>query len=452
MFITWSLRLTGQIQKLLAREAQMTRKLSRTAEIRSVASKDRSQAESMLEEFIAGLFSIPVSNLKINLDQYSLNSLNGFFQSEKLDFFFKFHQEEGEEQMRGEYYRADILARAGLPVDQPVHISTLPGEQLLVYNRRSDPRFSDVLLELDQSDDPILIVRATSAEARLNDHVLACAIESLQPITPAQSTSEPIHRLFYERLIDQPNGTYPGGRFARFYTNRKFLFPDGVELSWDQINYARPVVNGMERRLSLQEMFDWAHTRYAPENLADAGGVVAHGDAHNANVWYERGAKEDRLAFFDPAFAGDRVPSLVAEVKSTFHNIFAHPYWLYNPEIAKERYVAKVRLESGQLFIDTNWDVSAVRKALLKTKARHFWKPWLAHLLSKDLLPDDWEDVIRIGLFLSPTLVMNLNAGEGAGRHNPISSAIGLAIALSAGSAPITGSDMFSDFFDEIRP
>ena len=48
--------------------------------------------------------------------------------------------------------------------------------------------------------------------------------------------------------------------------------------------------------------------------------------------------------------------------------------------------------------------------------------------------------------------VMNLNAGEGAGRHNPISSAIGLAIALSVGSAPITGSDMFSDFFDEIRP
>ena len=430
----------------------MTRQSSRTAEIRSVALKDRSSAESMLEEFIAKIFSIPVSNLKINLDQYSLNSLNGFFRSEELDFFFKFHQEEGEEHMRGEYYRADILARAGLPVDQPVHISTLPGEQLLIYKRRSDPRFSDVLLELDQSGDPVLIARATSAEARLNDHILACAIESLRPITPEESASEPIHRLFYERLIDQPNGTYPGGRFARFYTNRRFLFPGDVELSWNQIKNARPVVNGIERCRSLQEMFDLAHKRYAPEALADAGGIVAHGDAHNANVWYERGAKEDRLAFFDPAFAGDRVPSLLAEVKSTFHNIFAHPFWLYDPQIAKQTYQAKVRLEAGRLFIDTNWDISVVRKALLKTKAAHFWKPWLSHLMSKGLLPNDWEDVIRIGLFLSPTLVMNLNAGEGADRHNSISSAIGFAVALAAGSPPINGRDMFSDFFDDIRP
>ena len=174
----------------------MTRQSSRTAEIRSVALKDRSRAESMLEEFIAEIFSIPVSNLMINLDQYSLNSLNGFFRSEELDFFFKFHQEEGEEHMRGEYYRADILARAGLPVDQPVHISTLPGEQLLIYKRRSDPRFSDVLLELDQSNDPVLIARATSAEARLNDHILACAIESLRPITPRSRHQSPFIACF----------------------------------------------------------------------------------------------------------------------------------------------------------------------------------------------------------------------------------------------------------------
>jgi hypothetical protein len=72
--------------------------------------------------------------------------------------------------------------------------------------------------------------------------------------------------------------------------------------------------------------------------------------------------------------------------------------------------------------------------------------------MSKGLLSDDWEDVIRIGLFLSPTLVMNLNAGDGADRHNSISSAIGFAVALAAGSPPINGSDMFSDFFDDIRP
>ena len=106
---------------------------SSTAEIRAIARHDIPRAEAMLEFFITKVFGLSVSDLRINVDQYSLNSLNGFLTSNGLQFFFKFHQEEGEETMRGEYYRADILARAGLPVDQPVHISALPGEQLLVY-------------------------------------------------------------------------------------------------------------------------------------------------------------------------------------------------------------------------------------------------------------------------------------------------------------------------------
>ncbi len=425
---------------------------SRTAEIRAVAVQDRAAAERMLEAFIAGLFDIPVTALAINLDQYSLNSLNGFFRSGERAFFFKFHQEEGEEAMRGEYYRAEILSKAGLPVDQPVYISTLPGEQLLVYARRADPRFSDVLFGLDQSDDPAATARATMAEARLNDHILSCAKATLRPITPAESAAEPVHRLFFERLVEPPARSYPGGRMARFYHGKRFLFPGDLWLSWEEMHDAIPVINGVNHARSLGAMFDLAHRRYAPAALADAGGIVAHGDAHNANVWYERGHDVDRLAFFDPAFAGDGVPSLLAEVKSTFHNIFAHPLWLYNPEMLAGRYDATVSLRDGQLCIDTDWTPSPVRKALLDTKARHFWKPWLAHLAGRSMLPADWEDVIRIGLFLSPTLVMNLNAGDGAGKHTPLSSAIGFAVALAAGSAPLSGRDMFSDFFDTIRP
>jgi hypothetical protein len=425
---------------------------SRTAEIRAVARNDTQRAEMILEKFISELFNIPTAELKINQDQYSLNSLNGFFTSGETKYFFKFHQEEGEAEMRGEYYRADILARAGLPVDQPVHISTLPGEQLLVYKRRTDPRFSDVLFELDQRPDKAAIARAVTAEAALNDHILACAQTSLKPITAEESSAEPIHRLFRERLIDQGTNAFPGGRYKRFYVGKRFDFPNGVSIPWDDLKTARPVINGLEYSKSFGELFDLAYARYAPESLADAGGIVAHGDAHNANVWYERGETADHLTFFDPAFAGDKVPALVAEAKSTFHNIFAHPFWLYNPEMAAERFNATTRLESGRLLIETDWRPSEIRQRLLATKAKHFWKPWLATLKTAALLPQDWETVIRIGLFLSPTLVMNLNAGEGAERHNPTSSAIGLSVALSAGAHPLTGTDMFTEFFDEIRP
>jgi hypothetical protein len=417
-----------------------------------MAQKDIRGAETMLASLIADLFAIPVHDLRINADQYSLNSLNGFFTSESAEFFFKFHQEDGEEQMRGEYYRADILARAGLPVDQPVHISTLPGEQLLVYRRRSDPRFSDVLFELDESPTVTAIARAVAAEAALNDHILSCAKASLSLITPEQSGAEPIHRLFHERLVDQDTRQFPGGRYAKFYVDKRFEFPNGVSITWTQLQAARPIINGLAYRLSVGDAFNMANARYQPELLADAGGIVAHGDAHNANVWYERGEAADRLAFFDPAFAGDKVPSLVAEVKSTFHNIFAHPFWLYNPEIAARRFTASVRLDGGDLIIDTDWRLTEIREHLLKIKAERYWKPWLATLSDRGMLPPDWEDVIRLGLFLSPTLVMNLNAGEGAERHNPVSSAIGFSVALSAASRPVAGRDIFTNFFESISP
>ncbi|MDO5603555.1 MAG: hypothetical protein Q4G25_00195 [Paracoccus sp. (in: a-proteobacteria)] len=425
---------------------------SRTAEIRAVARHDPQAAGRLLTALIRDLFSIPVADLRINHDQYSLNSLNGFFTSAGREYFFKFHQEEGEEAMGGEYYRADILSRAGLPVDQPVHISALPGEQLLIYDRRDDPRLSDVLFALDQDHDDQAAARALRAEADLNDHILAVACATLRPVTPDEAAAEPVHRLFHHRLVDLPGGHYPGGRLAAFYAGQDFAFPGGVVLNWNDIAMARPVINGAEHARSLLDMFDLAHGRYAPRNLADAGGITGHGDAHNANVWYRRGGDglPDRLAFFDPAFAGDGVPALLAEIKPTFHNIFAHPFWLYHPDLALRRFTASAALRDGRLIIDTDWSPGPLREALMEVKARHFWRPWLAHLSARGMLPPDWEDVIRIGLFLSPTLVMNLRAG--AGRHNPVSSAVGLAVALAAGSAPVAGADIFSRFFDLIRP
>jgi hypothetical protein len=121
----------------------MTLATSRTARIRALAQHDVAEAQRVLSALLGDLFEMRPSNVRINFDKYSLNSLNGFFDSDGKAYFFKFHQEEREEAMTGEYYRAEILSRAGLPVDQPVHMSARPGEQILVYHRRTDPRFSD---------------------------------------------------------------------------------------------------------------------------------------------------------------------------------------------------------------------------------------------------------------------------------------------------------------------
>ncbi|MDR6953470.1 hypothetical protein J2X65_002831 [Ancylobacter sp. 3268] len=425
--------------------------MSRTAELRALAARDPKAAEAPLARLLADLFGLKAREVRINLDQYSLNSLNGFFATDDGAFFFKFHQEEGEEAMTGEYYRADILARAGLPVDQPVHVSTQPGEQILVYRRRDEPRFSDVLRALDLADDAAERAVALEAERGLSQHLAATYLATLHPITPEQAVAEPIHRLFHERLIDRTTAglRYPGGRLAEFYVGKRFAFP-GVELEWDELAARRFTINGITHARPLGDLFDAAEARLRPERLADAGGVVAHGDAHNANVWFAREGGTARLSFFDPAFAGAKVPALLAEVKATFHNVFAHPFWLYDPALASERFSATARLGAGELIVETDWALSPVRLGLLEVKAREVWRPLLAGLKARGMLPADWREVIRLGLFLCPTLVMNLRAG--ARSHTPVSSLIGLSVAVMAGSEPVSGEDVVTRFLDAIAP
>jgi hypothetical protein len=427
---------------------------SRTAEIRRLAATNEAAATAALTALFSDLFGLAAEGVAINRDQYSLNSLNGFFSAGGADYFFKFHQEEGEEAMTGEYYRADILARAGLPVDMPVLVSNLPGEQVLVYRRRADPRFSDVLRALDIAaldgrPDAAGEAAAVAAERGLDAAVACVYLDSLHPITATEAAAEPIHRLFHDRLVDMPGRRFPGGRLAGFYLGQMVRLP-GIELAWDDFAARRIVVNGRAYQWTVGELFTAAGARLRPELFANAGGVVAHGDAHNANVWYGQGVDGPELSFYDPAFAGEHVPALLAEVKATFHNVFAHPLWLYDPAEATRRFTAKVELVGGVLSIDTDWSLTAVRRALLAAKADLIWQPLLSTLAARGLLPADWREVIRLALFLCPTLVMNLRAG--AATHTETSSAIALAVAVMVGSEPEDGEDEMTAFLETIAP
>jgi hypothetical protein len=428
----------------------MISEVSRTAEIRALSRTDRPRALQLLAQLLSELFSMRPERIEINDDQYSLNSLNGFFQNAGEAYFFKFHQEEGEEAMSGEYYRADILAQAGFPVDQPVQVSARAGEQILIYRRRSDPRFSDVLRQLDLHQDQVAMDRAVAAEIALNQKLLTIYRKTLHPITPAQSASEPIHRLFHDRLVDAISKRFPGGRFADFYVGKSFSFAGGLILDWEDFASCQFVINGRTYARTIGDLFTAAERHLRPNALADAGGVVAHGDAHNANVWYSENAGQASLSYFDPAFAGHHVPSLMAEIKPTFHNIFAHPLWLYEPALASQRFTAKAVRQGHQLHIETDWRLSPVRQSLLNAKANYLWRPLLELLKAQNLLPPDWRDVIRLGLFLSPTLVMNLRAG--AKNHDPVSSLIAFSIAVMAGSPLIDDTDVVSAFLDQIDP
>ena len=423
-------------------------KISRTAEIRAAAKANGQAAKALLTEFLSKTFEISVSDVQINRDQYSLNSLNGFFTSDDQPYFFKFHQEEGEEDMQGEYYRADLLAKENLPVDLPIWNSSEPGEQILVYKRRNDPRFADVLRGLEETPNEDTALKVVEAEGRLNEAILEVALRTLHQVDVADVTAEPIHHLFYERLVDPATGQSPGGRFKSFYVDKLFDFPD-CQLTWEQLSTALLRLNGQVMAKSIGEIFDSALANLNPKHLTAAGGITAHGDAHNANVWYVEEGPKASLSYFDPAFAGCHIPSLLAEVKSTFHNVFAHPLWLYEPSLAQNRYAATAEYDGKTLSINTDWTLNPIRRALLDVKISAFWQPFLLHLAEKEMLPQNWQEIMRSAFAMCPSLVMDLRAGK---IHNPTSSAIGFFMVGLAGSQPSAGENCFTGFFDSISP
>ncbi len=434
------------------------------ARARSLARAGRSEeAAPLIAEFARARLGLDCAKVTLRSDNYSLNSLHGVVElatpfAGERELFFKYHQEEEEAKGVGEYYNSKLLEAAGLPVDVPLASRTEVGEQILFYKLRRSPRLADVCREIEAGGaPPELEGQIVRAQEELDRQVGGKYLETLHLAAGAEAAGEALHQLFFHRLVDPGAGRPfpPGGRWKAFYLDGEFLFP-GLDrpLTWGEVSQLRWNVNGVSYQRTLGELFAESLTVLDPACLpAQTPAVVGHGDAHNANVWAETEADPPRLVMFDPAFAGRHLPALLAEIKATFHNIFAHPEWLYYPEDAATRFSGSARLNGRTLEITHDWALTSLRRAFLETKTRLVWQPLLRALAQRDpaFAGSGWERYLRLALFCCPTLVMNLCAG--AQRHNPISSLVGLSIAMMCGSEPEPGqSDDVSDFLERITP
>jgi hypothetical protein len=400
-------------------------------------------ARTALIQLTEEIIGVAVDTLTINRDQYSLNSLNGFVVLHSGEaLFFKYHHEEGEEHTIDEYYNAALLKEAGYPVDVPQYQCGEPGRQILFYRKREDRRLADVCRDLEQKPDPVFASTVIAAQQIADQQTLNCVLTTYATGNPEQIAREPIHQLFYHRLVDA--GCAPGfeGRIQRFYEGQTFQLGN-ISLDWDTLQHACWQINGDRYPITIHRLLTESAIVLNPQHLANHGVVCAHGDAHNANIWFEQsGPQSAHLVYFDPAFAGRQIPALLAEIKATFHNIFAHPFWLYEPDEATRHYQIQVRYQDGVIAMDHNWHLSELRQAFLASKGLNYWQPLLAFLRDRQCLPGNWQQIIRCGLFCCPTLVMPLIAGK---VHNPVSSALGWAIAVMLGS----GNESLDDFFSQ---
>jgi hypothetical protein len=230
----------------------------------------------------------------------------------------------------------------------------------------------------------------------------------------------------------------------------------GNDLRWNDFSALRWRINDVPYDYTIAELFDESLVRLDPAPLGASGAVTAHGDAHNANVWIEERGESPRLVLFDPAFAGEHVPALLAEIKATFHNIYAHRLWLYHPNEAANLFDVDVVVKDGWVHVAHDWALSPLREALLSSKIRNVWQPLLAALRRHGRLPATGSEsfaarssaVRRSSRICAPASRKDRFRG---GR--PRTSALSFAIAVMAGSEPDgDGEDPFTRFIRRSRP
>jgi hypothetical protein len=380
-----------------------------------------------------------VGSVTLTLDEYSLNSVSGRVRFEDGTVeFFKFHHEEGEERNVSEYYRARLLSDAGLPVEVPLAVVTEPGRQVVLYEVRNEPRLADVCADLERRDGTAARLPPHLAAAR---RALDAAIGSVMVATVrasgGTSASAAIHQLFHHRLTD--GGRFPGGRYRAWYLEHP---------EFERVADRRYRINGVTYDSTPRQLARRAAALLDPEVLATGPVVTAHGDDHHGNIWVREGSGGTRLSLFDPAFASDDVPALLAPVKATFHNVLAHPFWLYHPGEAASR--VHVRAEPGDDVVSVEDDaaLSVLRRQVLDSVAERVWAPLLATLAARGMLGEGWRATVRAALFCCPLLVTDLLSPE---RPEPIRQ-LGLARAVMAGSEPLDGSDELSRMLDRVTP
>lgn len=405
--------------------------------VRALRAGDEETARRLVLPVLESLGRGRAGALRFTSDEYSLNSVSGRVRlGDDPVRFFKFHAEEGEGEQVQEYYRAHLLHDAGLPVETPVAVRTTPGEQVVLYEVREEPRMADVCLDLERAQgasSAILPDDLEGARRRLDATIGTVAVATLAPPTTA-SADAAIHQLFWHRLTDD-DGTLGGTRFGAWYAGHPL---------WRRIAGKRWRIGDVEYALPLADAVADAALLLRPDVLARGPVVTAHGDDHHGNVWCRRDESgRPYLTLFDPAFAGADVPALLALVKPTYHNALAHPFWLYHPDE-----VSPVEVDESDdcVHVTAATRLSPLRQAVLDSVVDEAWTPLLQAMAARRLLPPGWRRTVRLALMLCPLLVTDLLAP----RRSPAAQLVGLMHAAAAASEPVVGTDPLTEALDRL--
>jgi hypothetical protein len=376
---------------------------------------DRPQAEVLAAEFIGDVFSqLEIAQVRLRPQAISLNSFNGFLTlTNGQELFFKTHVEQ--DGVIQEYYNAAMLAEAGYPVIQPLYTSEQADQQILIYEVVKDPSVFDAAraLETDRFADDRF--QALTQAQNASDKQLMTLYEQTLDDAPREAVANaPIHQLFYHRLT--------GGRLDRFYGEGITIQLPHQPLSLHEVRQKHWVINGTAYTETLDTLIARASEVLNPTRLP-VQTIIGHGDAHNGNVFFDE--PQRTLTYFDPAFAGRHHP-LLDLVKPLYHNVFA--MWMYFPEDEAEKLTITLREQQATWIVAHNYEPNPIRQMFLESKVSNTLIPLLKLLQGRDLLPLNWRDILKLGLFCCPFLTLDLK------RFPPTISLLGLTMAVQMGA------------------
>ena len=400
---------------------------------------DLAKAELLLRRWFARHLHLQVDNITLTPKAVSLNSFNGIYRLHDEEYFFKTHVEE--KGVLEEYYNAEMLYKAGYNIVRPVRTLHEKGQQMVIYPVVHDPVMFDLMRQVETGAETFATIEMLAAAEKFECERLLSIYQSTLAFSSAEEHARaPIHQLFWHRLT--------GGRLAHFYGEKNvplvgskqseagILFEELLRYRWSINGTFIKGANG-----TLGASIERAKVVLRPER--EAATVIGHGDAHFGNVFLlpqyseflqypepgqerfstsggfqrtslvytDKAGKSNEAVlkpqyrYFDPAFAG-RHSVLLDIVKPLFHNVFAT--WMYFPnEVARDLQLS-VELRNGCVFVEHNYALTPVRRAILETKLEHLLSPLKAWLRSSKALSDDWYEILTMALMCCPLLTINL--------------------------------------------
>lgn len=402
-------------------------------QIRDLQFTDKGGAEALLLSFIQETLPLDVTSLELTPLAVSLNSFNGFLKlNDGKRYFFKTHTET--DTVIDEYYNAEMLAGLGYPVIQPVHKSTEPGKQLLIYEVIEDESVFDVAWYIESTGDDSQLKALTIAQNAADDALLAFYQQSLVAQTASEAAKSPVHQLFHHRLTQ--------GRLHRFYApERDIVLPDG-QTKMGNIRRKEWVINGQVYAESLNDIINRANELLQPAQSDVA--IIGHGDAHNGNVFFRKEDTPPSLLYFDPAFAGKHHP-LLDLTKPLFHNVFA--MWMYFPQEKRDSTAISMSQTDDAIHVDYDYALPPVRHMFLDSKIERTLVPALQDLQRSGQLREDWRAYLKAALFCCPFLTMNLADSD---KFPPEISLLGLAMSVEMGSESHAQRSLIDSKLDDV--